>query len=136
MKSAKLAGKALFLLAALCVFVGAADAADYDFNFHTYPNPFFAGEAQLSQQANVAFNLPNYGTVSIRIYDFEGNLVRTLVPGDRLPPGKYGELKGYYIWDGRDDNYDVVARGPYVIVFEVTIEGKIYRDTFVAIAKR
>jgi flagellar hook assembly protein FlgD len=116
------------LVAALCVCVGVA-AADYDLRLHTYPNPFFAGH----QDADVAFYVPAGGTLSIYIYDFEGKLVRTLIEGDRRTPGMY---EGIIKWDGRDDNYDVVAPGPYVVVLELTIQGELYRDTFVAIAKR
>ena len=111
--------------------VGGAAAGDYDFNLHTYPNPFLAGHQYGDDYAKVAFNVPSGGTASIYIYDFEGNRVRTLFEGIKKSPGEREEE-----WNGRGDNGNLVAPGPYVIVLELTIQGELYRDTFVAVAHR
>ena len=112
--------------------VGGAAAGDYDLNLHTYPNPFLAGYLYDNKvYVQVAFNVPSGGTASIYIYDFEGNRVRTLVEGIKKSPGEREEE-----WDGRGDNDNLVAPGPYVIVLELTIQGELYRDTFVAVAHR
>ena len=118
-----------FLIAGTCCLVGGAGAGDYDLSLHIYPNPFFAGYAK--QPTNVSFSVPNGGTASIYIYDFEGNRVRALFEGSRYSPGEYEEE-----WDGRDDRGNLVAPGPYVVVLELTIQGELYRDTFVAVAMR
>ncbi len=122
------------LLAGTCCLVGGAAAGDYDLDLHVYPNPFFAGyryEELSDEYANVAFEVPSEGTASIYIYDFEGNRVRTLFEGSRYSPGEQ-EIE----WDGRDDRGDLVAPEPYVVVLELTIQGELYRDTFVAVAHR
>lgn len=118
-----------YLLAA--AFIGGAAAGDYDLGLHMYPNPFLADFQYGSDYAKVAFNVPSGGTASIYIYDFEGNRVRALFEGDRYPAGEH-EIE----WDGRGDNGNLVAPGPYVIVLELTIQGELYRDTFVAVAHR
>lgn len=123
-----------FLIAGTCCLVGNAGASDYDLSLHIYPNPFLAGfryEEPLGGYAKVAFKVPSEGTASIYAYDFEGNLVRTLVKKRNLNSGEH-EIE----WDGRDDRGDIVAPGPYVVVLELTIEGELYRDTFVAVAMR
>ncbi len=121
-------GCLLTLLAAL-VATGAA-AADYDLEFHAYPNPFDVGE---DTAMYLAYYVPARGTVSAYVYDFEGNKVRTLAEGLERTPGKYkDEIK----WDGLDENNHVVAPDPYVIVLELRILGKTYRDSFVAVVNR
>ena len=119
------------LLAGTCCLVGGTAAADYDLGLHMYPNPFLAGFQYGSDYAKVAFEVPSEGTASIYAYDFEGNLVRTLVPQRSLNSGGH-EIE----WDGRDDKGNLVSPGPYVIVLELTIQGELYRDTFVAVAHR
>ncbi|MEE9456521.1 MAG: FlgD immunoglobulin-like domain containing protein, partial [bacterium] len=123
-----------FLIAGTCCLVGGAGAGDYDLSLHIYPNPFLAGhfyETPSVTYAKVAFKVPSEGTASIYIYDFEGNRVRALFEGSSYSPGKHDEE-----WDGRDDRGNLVAPGPYVIVLELTIQGELYRDTFVAVANR
>lgn len=117
------------LLAGAWWLVGGAVARDWDLDLHVYPNPFFAGYK--SQPAYVAFKIPAGGTATIYVYDFDGNRVRTLFEGTKYAPGEHERE-----WDGRDNNGDLVAPGPYVIVLELTIQGELYRDTFVAVANR
>jgi hypothetical protein len=129
--SVKWSNVLLFLLLLLTGTYGVAAAADYDLNLHTYPNPFVAGQRFGGQYAMVAFNVPSGGTASLHVYDFDGNLIRTLLEGERYSPGDY-EVE----WEGRDDDNELVAPGPYVIVLELDIQGQSYRDTFVAVAHR
>jgi hypothetical protein len=122
------------LLAGTCCLVGGAAAGDYDLELRTNPNPFLAGfryGAPLNGYAKVMFRISSSGAASILVYDFEGSLVRTLVPQRTLSSGEH-EIE----WDGRDDRGDLVAPGPYVVVLELTIQGELYRDTFVAVAHR
>jgi hypothetical protein len=70
-----------------------------------YPNPF-------NPQTWIEFSLPNQGTVSLRIYDERGRLVRTLVDG---PVGQ-GEHKER--WDGMDNTGRGVASGVYHYVLK------------------
>ena len=121
----------LFLIALSLSSAPAARATEL--NLHIYPNPFFAGYHLYGrgEYAKVAFDIPAGGTASVYVYDFEGNLVRTLFEGKKYGPGKHEKE-----WDGRDDKSNLVAPGPYVIVLEITIQGESYRDSFVAIANR
>lgn len=117
----------------MCCLVGGAVAGDYDLGLHIYPNPFLAGFRydNGTDYAKIAFRINSSGTASIFVYDFEGSLIRTLVKQRSLNSGEH-EIE----WDGRDDRGDLVAPGPYVIVLEMTIQGELYRDTFVAVAMR
>jgi hypothetical protein len=65
-----------------------------------WPNPA-PGEAELT------FALPQAGPASLRIYDGQGRMIRTLVSGDR-PAGRQSVH-----WDGRDDGGRAAESGVY-----------------------
>jgi hypothetical protein len=65
-----------------------------------FPNPF-------NPTTRIAFALKAPGSVSLRIYNTTGRLVRVLVEGDRAA-GQYSEL-----WDGKDSSGSAVASGIY-----------------------
>lgn len=65
-----------------------------------YPNPF-------NPETTIRFDLASEASVSVRIYDVTGQVVRTLVTG-QLPAGSYTEL-----WDGRSDAGVRVGSGVY-----------------------
>ncbi len=71
-----------------------------------YPNPF-----NPSTQFN--FTLPIDKTVSVRVFDVAGRLVRTLVDRQRLPAGAHTAT-----WDGLGDGGMPVASGSYVYTLE------------------
>jgi hypothetical protein len=106
-----------------------AAAEDYDFKFHSYPNPFVPGY----EDAAMFYTLPADGIASIDVYDFRGKLVRA-VTADALRP--LGVYDGDDVWDGRDGDGEIVLPGAYVIVLEVVINGVSYRDTFTAVVNR
>ncbi|MFO7652318.1 MAG: FlgD immunoglobulin-like domain containing protein [Candidatus Krumholzibacteriia bacterium] len=72
-----------------------------------HPNPF-------NPSTTIRFDLPRTGSVDLRIYDVSGRLVRRLISGDRLPPGRRAAL-----WDGRDDAGHNVATGVYFCRLQV-----------------
>ena len=71
-----------------------------------YPNPF-------NSQVSIPFRLFVRSTVSIKIYDVAGQLVRILDVGDRWP-GLYHGTTGTAYWDGRNQNGQDVGSGVYV----------------------
>jgi hypothetical protein len=66
-----------------------------------YPNPF-------NIETKIKFHLPARSKVTLQIYNLRGELVRTLIDGDR-PAGKYEML-----WDGRNTRQNIVASGVYI----------------------
>jgi len=70
-----------------------------------YPNPF-------NPSTVISFQLPEAGDVSLAIYNSNGQLVRTLVAGEK-PAGRYSVL-----WDATDDRGNRVASGVYVYVLK------------------
>jgi Metallo-peptidase family M12B Reprolysin-like/FlgD Ig-like domain len=70
-----------------------------------YPNPF-------NPQTKIEFTLEKPGKASVRIYDVQGRLVRTLVDED-LAAGHHSRD-----WTGKDKNGSVVASGVYLALFE------------------
>lgn len=65
-----------------------------------YPNPF-------NPETTIKFDLAGETSVSLRIYDLTGQVVRTLV-SESLPAGSYTEL-----WDGRNEAGAKVGSGVY-----------------------
>jgi flagellar hook assembly protein FlgD len=55
-------------------------------------------------------------TVTVRIFDVRGRLVRRLVNGE--PAGTSGD----YVWDGRDDGRGAARIGMYIVHFEAVDE--------------
>lgn len=69
--------------------------------YNNYPNPF-------NPSTRIVFDIPRNEIVSLRIFDINGQLVRTLVDQD-LPAGKHERL-----WDGKNDSGNFVASGIYI----------------------
>jgi len=70
-----------------------------------YPNPF-------NPSTVISFQLPVVSEVTLEIYNSNGQLVRTLVAGEK-PAGRYSVL-----WDGKNDAGARVASGVYVGVLK------------------
>ncbi len=70
------------------------------------PNPF-------NPATRISFDLPNSQAISLRVFDINGRLVRTLVSQQLLPAGVHDR-----IWNGRDDQANPVASGIYFCVLD------------------
>ncbi len=66
-----------------------------------WPNPF-------NPQTTIAFELPGPESVSLRVFDLAGRLVRDLIKIEEYTPGRHE-----VVWNGRDDNGRQVASGTY-----------------------
>ena len=78
-----------------------------------HPNPF-------NPKTVIAFNLPRAQDASLRIYDIQGRLVRTLLGGAQTA-GRHEVT-----WQGRDESGGAVASGMYFYRL-VTEEGSLVR---------
>ncbi len=67
-----------------------------------YPNPF-------NPTTNITFTLPLDKTISLKIYNSRGQLVRTLINNQLYPQGTHTIR-----WDATDDHGNPVASGVYV----------------------
>jgi hypothetical protein len=74
-----------------------------------YPSPFDPGE----EKARVAFRTFTDGAVKIDVLDFQGRTVMEIADWSELFPGWHQDPA--HLWDGRDDNGDVVGNGVYFI---------------------
>ena len=80
---------------------------------YAYPNPFSPDD----EVVRLHYSTENRaGKVTIRIFDFGMNMVRTVISNaERSGAAEFDE-----IWDGKDDNKRQVANGPYF--YQVVLE--------------
>jgi len=71
-----------------------------------YPSPF-------NPRTEIAFEVGAPTSVSLKVYDVSGRLIRTLVRGDRFDTGRHTVT-----WQGRDNSGGQVAAGVYFYRFE------------------
>lgn len=125
----KIRGLNPLVLGAVLVCAVNAAGAEEDLRLHTYPNPFVAGYAE----AKVFYDLPARSTISLYVYDLEGNRLRTLV--DQVDR-RLGVHNGQETWDGRDDEGEFVPAGAYLLVLDVRLQGERLQDTFLTVVER
>ena len=70
-----------------------------------YPNPF-------NPKTLISIKIREFGQASLKVYDIEGRLVRTLV-NEALPAGTYQA-----VWDGSDDHRQTLPSGSYIYKLE------------------
>ncbi len=76
-----------------------------------YPNPFSPGKNlnnRFYEFTNIGYQLAAAEEVSLKIYNYLGQEVRTIVSSKKVP----GSYKAF--WDGRDNNGNVVLPGIYL----------------------
>jgi hypothetical protein len=66
-----------------------------------FPNPF-------NPRTTIAFDLPEPGLVTLRVFDVAGRIVRELIGAEDHTPGRHE-----VVWNGRDDAGRQVASGTY-----------------------
>ena len=73
-----------------------------------YPNPF-------NPETVIPFVVPlQVSSVQLAIFNATGQMVRELLIGDRMLPGRYE-----VVWDGRDANGSKVSSGVYIYRLQV-----------------
>ncbi|MCY4224269.1 MAG: T9SS type A sorting domain-containing protein, partial [Bacteroidetes bacterium] len=78
-----------------------------DFELHSnYPNPF-------NPSTSFSFTLPLDKRVSVRIYDMNGRLIRTLINDEFYSQGTHS-----VIWNSLSDAGTQVASGQYIYTLE------------------
>jgi len=87
-------------------------ATGLDESYINFPNPFAAGR----EQTQFAFNLPQAGQVSLRIWTPRGEPVATLLQDRSMDGGLHQDLT----WDGRNGRGDPVRNGVYLA--ELTVD--------------
>ena len=85
----------------------AMDAGTTPRRLAVYPNPFNAS-------TRIAFSVTGTAPAALRVYNYLGQRVRTLIDGEWLSPGEY-----VFEWDAADDAGRRVASGVYYLVFEL-----------------
>jgi hypothetical protein len=72
-----------------------------------YPNPF-APLNSLNGVTTISYQLPQEAFVELSIFNISGQLVRTLVKGNKSAGSNFSR------WDGKDDTGKIIANGVYM----------------------
>lgn len=88
--------------------------------YQNYPNPF-------NPSTTIKFSLSQSETISLRIYDLNGRLVRTLIESDKRSRGL-----NRVEWDGKDNSGSLIPSGRYVYTLE---SGKFKSSKIMTLAK-
>jgi hypothetical protein len=84
------------------------------------PNPFSPSK---DGQTKIAFTAPSGNNLRIKIFDIDGQMVKSLI--DNIQP-----VDGAIEWDGRDDDNRILPPGIYILYVEIS--GKAdYKQTIV-----
>ena len=90
--------------------------------FHNYPNPF-------NPETWIPFQLEADANVSLKIYDTNGHLVKSIKLG-QIPGGYYLSADRALRWDGRNDAGEKVSSGIYFYQLQT---GKLIKTSRMAI---
>jgi hypothetical protein len=88
------------------------------------PNPFSPNGDGLYDETNISFYLSQEATVTIEIFNIEGDRVRIL--GNLIPisaediPDKTPRRVSGFMWDGKDNTGETVPYGIYITRFTIT----------------
>jgi hypothetical protein len=90
------------------------------------PNPFSPNGDGLYEETEISFYLTGEATVTIEIYDMDGNRKRILerrfsITAEDTPDARPRRVTGF-TWDGRDNSGYYVPYGIYVCRFTVTYQ--------------
>lgn len=77
-----------------------------------YPNPFM-------KQTTIEFSVNQTENISLAVYDLSGQLVRTLIAGNEITPGKYD-----VVWDGKTGGGADLPSGNYIYTIRGGVSGQ------------
>jgi len=86
---------------------------------------------RFSTTGYISFHLNQNSKVTVKIYNLEGYLKKTLIDREQLPQGK-----NLLDWNGRDSNNEVVSSGAYAIVVKAEGAEEIATETVVVLNDR
>jgi len=81
----------------------------YPEDHYAYPSPFSPYVTE-REGTTIHYKMPETANVTIKIYDFNLDLVKTVIDGISRADGRECDVD---IWDGRNERGDVVANGVY-----------------------
>lgn len=77
------------------------------------PKVFSPNQDGYNDQTRIAFRFPDpNNVVNLRVYSAGGTLLRELVRNENVAQ------EGYFVWDGTDENGNLLARGVYILLME------------------
>ncbi len=93
------------------------------------PNPFSPDGDGFEDEAVFSYTLPMEASLTVKIYDLKGRLIRTLIEDKPC-------VSGGVTWNGIDDDNQMARIGIYIVWAEVTGDSHSQAKTTVVVARR
>ncbi|MFC2121910.1 SUMF1/EgtB/PvdO family nonheme iron enzyme, partial [Bacteroidota bacterium] len=87
-------------------FVGIETIDNGEIQFKSYPNPF-------SNSTTIEYQVTDYSMVSLKIYDLQGKVVKTLINNYETPGRKT------IVWNGTDNSGNQLVSGIFLILIQI-----------------
>ena len=96
---------------------------------HIEPNPFSPDGDGFQDETIIHYTLPMMSSLTLRIYDIKGRLIKTLMEDEP-------QVSGEVTWNGKDDENRTVRVGIYVVWAEAKGNSHSQKKATVVVAKR
>jgi hypothetical protein len=93
------------------------------------PNPFSPDGDGFEDEVTFHFTLPTMSDFTLKIFDIEGRLIKTIFDGQ-------SQTSGETTWDGRDNDNRYVRIGIYVVWAEAKGNTRSVKKTTLVVAKK
>ncbi len=93
------------------------------------PNPFSPDGDRFEDWLQISYELPLRANLTLKIYDFKGRLVKTLLENSNL-------LSGNVSWDGRDEENSIVRMGMCILLAEAQGSINFTKKIPIAVARK
>ena len=93
------------------------------------PNPFSPDGDGFEDEVTFRYTLPMMSDLTLKIYDIEGRLIKTIFDGE-------SQVSGEVTWDGRDNDNRYVRIGIYVVWVEVKGNSHKVKKMTLVVAKK
>lgn len=94
-----------------------------------FPNPFSPDGDGFEDKVTFQYTLPKVSTLTIKIFDVKGRLVKTLIEDEP-------QVTGEKTWDGRDEKNRMVRVGIYIVLAEAKGVTSSVKKMTLVVAKR
>ncbi len=92
------------------------------------PNPFSPDGDGFDDELDIEYQIPLGSNLTLKIYDVKGRIIRTL-------SNDQPQVSGKTVWDGKNDEGEIVRTGIYVLFVQITGENHQSQKAAISVVK-